>query len=145
MAIKFIIDVEHQVVVSYVSGTVTYEELIAYHAKLKADTHFDPAFKVVMDFRDAIVQLSHEEIRNLASKSIYSPTSYRALVANDNVVFGQIRMFSAYIDLSQQVGNIKESHVLVFREVDGAIAWLGVPPKLVYSAFELLRVQGNQD
>ena len=145
MAIKYIIDVEHQVIFSYVSGTVAYQELIAYHAKLKREVCFNPSFKVIMDFRDAIVQLSSDEIKTLASNSIYSPAAYRALVATADYAFGQSRMFSTYIDFSQQAGQINESHVIVFRDMDKAIGWLGVPLKLAYSSFATLRAQDNQE
>lgn len=64
------------------------------------------------------VELTSEELRRLAGRSIFSPASRRAAVASSDVVFGLSRMFEI---LRETLG---ETGIRVFRNLDDALDWV---------------------
>jgi len=87
------------------------------------DAELDPSFAEIIDLTEVTkVDLSAEEVRELALQSAFSPHSRRAFVVPDSVqVFGLVRMYETLRELQGETG------IRIFRTLDEALAW--VAPK----------------
>ena len=122
MPSDFSIVPEHRVVVSKGSGVFTHADFLDHMSRLGVDPHFNPDFDQIVDCRAiAKMDLSADQISDLASRSVFAAGSRRAFVVPSEVQFGLTRMFAAYREVrtGQQVG--------VFRSMDEALSWLGLP------------------
>jgi hypothetical protein len=85
------------------------------------DADFSPTLSQLVDLRFAqLATLSLNQIRALASSSIFERGIKRALVAPTDVEFGVSRMFEIFNEPQRQ-------QVKVFRSLKQACEWLGVP------------------
>ncbi len=123
MPCRYVIDKDRRLVVTTAWDCVTFADAKQHQEQLNADPTFNRNFNQLID-ATAVTQVdaSSEEIRILAARSIFSPTSRRAIVANQPAIFGIGRMLQAYFNMT--VGG---EQVNVFYGRDEALKWLGTP------------------
>jgi len=70
-------------------------DALEHQKQLQKDPDFEPSFSQLLDFTNVTdVELSSEEIRRLAQKTIFSANSRRAFLVNSDLKFGLARMFA---------------------------------------------------
>ena len=120
MPFKSVIDPSRHLVVTTATGDLTGDEGLACCLQLKARADFDPAFNQLLDFTQATrFEATSAQLRSIAAQPLFSFTSRRAIVAPNPTIFGLARMFEAY----RSVSHLGE-HIMVFREMREALAWL---------------------
>jgi hypothetical protein len=121
MPAKYIIDVPHRVVFSKGTGVFTQADFLDHMARMKVEPDFDPDFSQLVDCREiTLMDLKNDQVRDLASQTIFSVNSRRAFVVSSELHFGLGRMFAAYRELAGQ-------QVAVFKDVPSALTWLNLP------------------
>jgi hypothetical protein len=113
------IDRAHKLVLSTASGVFTLADALAHQDQLLADPAFDPAFSQLLDYTHVTkTELSTEDIRTLAVRSIFWSSSRRAILVSRDLEFGFARMFEM---LRESEG---EKGIRVFRNLDEALEWI---------------------
>jgi hypothetical protein len=120
MPCRYVIEKEKRLVVSTAWDTVNFADAKAHQDELYADPAFSRDFNQLID-ATAVTQIvaTSDEIRNIASRSIFSPASRRAILANHPVIFGIGRMLQAHFNMA-----IGGDQVSVFYEREAAMKWL---------------------
>lgn len=112
------IDSARGLVTTRLEGRITGSEVKAHQRGLEADPDFDPDFDHLFDLsRVETFQISVEQIRAIASVSVFSSSSRRAVVAPKDVLYGLSRMYEGFRDIS-------EEEIRVFRSREEALVWL---------------------
>ena len=112
--------VDQRLIITRAWGHITWADVRAYQQELGQRPEFDPTWAHVVDARDSIqVDMSRDEIRQLAETSVLAPSARRAMVASDLAVFGIFRMYGTLFELQMDA-----SAVGVFRTLDEAIEWV---------------------
>lgn len=123
MPMSYYIDVERGVVCTTATGVLTDADVLAHKEALRADPMFRAGMPELSDVRGVRdLRVTPTGVRRMveADKERDGPGGgYKlAIVASEDVVYGMARMY----ELSQEaMGN-----VAVFREMEEAIAWLGL-------------------
>jgi len=113
------IEKERRLVFSTAYGEFTFADAQAHQRQLQSNPDFDPSFSQLLDFTQVTkIDLSADEIRILAQKSIFSPESRRAFVVKGDLAFGLARLFEI---LRETMG---EQGIGVFRDLDDALEWV---------------------
>jgi hypothetical protein len=113
------IDKERKLVMSSGSGVLTREDLFGHQERLLKDPEFDPTFSQLLDFTHITkVDITPEDVRLAARKTIFSPQSHRAMLVKDDLQFGLARMFEIHRELNGEKG------IRVFRNIDEALDWV---------------------
>lgn len=121
MTIESEIYPELGVVITRVTASTVFEEIRDHQRALAENPDFDPDFHHLFDLTEVQnLRVSTEEIRNLASTTLFSPTSRRAVVAPRDASFGLSRMYEGF-------SSLPEGTLMVFRTRKEALAWLDVP------------------
>lgn len=108
------------VVVSRTSGKFTFDEAKDFRTKLAADPAYNPESPHLIDFSEVEdVDLTFEEIRQLAFADPFGNRARRAIVAPGNHAYGIARMYEALV----RAGG---SPLEVFRDIKAARKWLGL-------------------
>jgi|SRR5947209_349360 len=111
-----------RLVISTGEGLVTWQEIKSRQDQAKTDPNFDPEFNQIVDFRSVTgLDMSGEQTRLLATRSIFSPKSKRAFVATSSAVFGVARMWETYTEFSDHPNEVR-----VFYDISAALQWLGL-------------------
>lgn len=123
MSTSYHIDMDLGVVYSTASGIVTDQELIEHQSALIKDPEFRPNMRQLLDTRAVSeIQVTPEGVRTIASHNPWRKGARRALVALNETAYGLGRMF--------ELGRAHaEDEFRVFRTMDEARAWLGLPPE----------------
>jgi hypothetical protein len=120
MPAGYTIDLERSLVLSRGWGVLTDRELLAHVRTLTADPRFAQNFCQLGDLRDVTdVQITAATIREMVRLNPFWAGARRALVVTSDVVFGMARMYQILRDESPD-------ELEIFREMDGALQWLGV-------------------
>jgi hypothetical protein len=123
---NYIVYKQHHLVVSTGTGRVTCSEIKARQDQAKSDPEFDPNFNQIVDLRAAVmVDLTVDEARMLASRTIFSSSARRAFIVTSPAVFGMGRMWEAYTEIARG-----ESQIRLFSNLDSALDWLGLENNL---------------
>jgi len=121
MPARYFISKEHRLLVSIGWGRLTFPDFKSQQESYLTDPDFDPSFDQLVDVSQVTsLDISIEEAKTIARRAIFLPTSRRAVVATDPLVFGVGRMMDTYHSLAtgrEQVG--------VFRDRESAMRWLG--------------------
>ena len=126
MPFNYIVYKQHHLVVSTGSGRVTCSEIKARQDQVKNDPEFDPNFNQIVDLRTAItVDLTVDEARMLASRTIFSSSARRAFIVTSPAVFGMGRMWEAYTEMARG-----KSQIRLFSNLASALDWLGLENNL---------------
>lgn len=102
------------------SGVVTLEDAVQHNDGLRSDPDFSPSMRQLSDARGVESRVSGEGVRGLARRSAFGAESRRAIVVSDDTIFGVSRMYEAQ---AATAGEVR-----IFRDIDEALAWLGVDP-----------------
>jgi len=122
MPTEFTVHPNLGVVVSRGSGVFTHADFLDHMARVSADPQFHPDLNQIVDCRAITkMDLSHDQIKSLASRSIFSARSRRAFVVSSELHFGLTRMFAAYREIKAG------QEVMVFDNPAAALTWLGIP------------------
>jgi len=125
MPTEFTVHPQWSVVVSRGSGVFTHADFLEHMARLRAEPQFHPDLNHIVDCRAFTkMDLTHDEIKNLAGRSIFSARSRRAFVVSSDLQYGLTRMFAAYREIKAG------QEVMIFQDLPAALAWLGLPPEL---------------
>ena len=113
------IDKERRLVMSTGSGVFTLADAVSHMDKLSKDPDFDPSFSQISDFTHVTqIELSGDDIRRLAQRTIFSPHSRRAFITPNETVFGLGRMFEILRGLEGEKG------IRIFRTLEEALDWV---------------------
>jgi len=108
------------------TGTITDEEFLESYRTLLEDPRYDLGYSRLVDLRRTdSSSRSSDALRSIVAymKRRYEGVEVApktAVVAPRDISFGLARMYQAYSDLAP-------GDVVVFRAVDAALAWLGIP------------------
>jgi hypothetical protein len=119
MPSSYVIDKERKLVITTAWGDCTTDDVLEFRKRVLSDRDFDPNFSQLADFTCITrADVSPDEVRMLAAISPFSPQSRRALVANNQMVFGISKMFGILRNLRG------EKLIRVFRTRQEALDWL---------------------
>jgi hypothetical protein len=126
MPATYLISQEHRTVFSFGTGLLTLEILNDHLNRLKVDPDFQPDFCQIVEMREIdTVQISIAQVDQFASRSLFSPSSRRAVVVGSELLFGLARMFAT---LRAMEG---EPNIRVCRDLTEAAEWIGLPVETV--------------
>lgn len=122
MPCEFLIDAERRLVVSRGTETFRYADFLEHMKVLAPDPRFKPEFNHLVDCRKfERFDVTPAQIQEMGGQSIFAAQSRRAFVVSSDLHFGMGRMFANYRDVKR--GQL----TVVFRDMNEAIAWLGLP------------------
>ncbi len=127
MPITYRIDLELGAVFTTITGVLTDEEMIRHKEQLVKDPDFRPDLKQLSDVRGIeSLDVTPEGVRHFAvmDKEHASRLGEHrlAIVASEDAVFGTARMYQMFTEQNVE-------HVQVFRDMETAREWLGLPPE----------------
>lgn len=120
MPSAYVVDESRSLILSRAWGVLTDQELRTHLTAFSNDPRFRPNFHQLADFREVTdLAVTSSGVRYLARESPFTGGSRRALVVSSDAAFGLGRMFQILDDESAP-------EVEVFRDLDDALAWLGL-------------------
>src|SRR5882724_1470937 len=139
MPADFYIDTQHGIVYSKATGVLGRAEALDHMDRLSQHPEFRLEFNQLFDFREvAKVELTPEQVQVLAMRKIFSERSKRAFVVSSDLQFGLSRVFEAYRNLAGEKG------ISIFREMAGALSWLGLSAEPDPKLFTKLNLPNNE-
>jgi hypothetical protein len=134
MPADFSINPQLGIVFSKATGVFSHAEALDHMIRLSQHPGFRPEFDQLLDGREITkVELSADEVRDLATRTIFSVHSKRAFVTASDHDFGIARMFGTYREIRGEDG------IRIFRDMAEALAWLSLTaepdPKLFQRLF----------
>jgi hypothetical protein len=115
----YTIDKARKLVTSSGTGLLTVAEMMDHQDRLLKDPDFDPSYSQLIDFSNiAEHNILPQDMRTMATRNVFSATSRRAIVVQDDLQYGLARMFEIYRDLAGETG------IRVFRNMDEALSWI---------------------
>lgn len=130
MPIKSFVKPEHNLVIMVHEGVIPDDEFLAFYKSFFAGEEFVPSMNLLVDLREADSSArSSGVLRHFAEYvgTVITNGPARAkvaVVAQRDLSFGIARMYEAF---SESV----PWDFVVFRAIDAALAWLGVPDSVV--------------
>lgn len=122
MPARYVIHIEHHLVVSTGWDRVSSAEIVAHRDQLRKDPDFNPTFNQLVDGRAVTgLDVSMDEARKIASGTLFSSSSRRAFVASNLAILGMARLMETY---SQRAEGREQ--VRVFHDLPTALQWLGL-------------------
>ena len=122
MPARFVIHPEQHLVISIGWDRVTCDEVLAHRDQLVSNPDFDPDFDQLVDGRAVTeLEISVEEAKTIAGRSLFSAKSRRAFVASGLAILGMARLVETYSHLA--TGN---KQIRVFHDLPTALKWLGL-------------------
>jgi hypothetical protein len=116
------IDKDRKLVMSSGAGKLTADDLMGHQDRLLKDPDFDPTYSQVIDLTHITEHhIEPEDVRDLAKRNVFSSTSRRAIVVQDDLQYGLARMFEIHRDIAGETG------IRVFRDLDEALNWIFTP------------------
>jgi hypothetical protein len=135
MSVAYTIDPDLRLVVVKAWGTLTGVELIDATDALHAMPEFTHARRELGDYRDVTeFDMDGSAIRRLAARSVFDSSVRRAVVVSADVAFGMARMY-------QMLREGPDDGLRVYRELDEAIAWVGLEGEKSRVLDELARLR----
>jgi hypothetical protein len=120
MPTPYLIDPAHHLVITRGRGVLSDADLIGHSQAIRADPQFTPDMHQLSDLRFATgLDVSVGCLNELVQINPFGAGARRAIVTRDDVIFGLSRMY----EMMREDGR---DEVQVFRELDEAIAWLGL-------------------
>ena len=121
MPLRYTILKPHHVLYVRWQGDITPSEVFRQRSVARDDPNFEPSLAELVDLRGGRLScLSAYELRNLSASTIYAAGVRRALVTDSDLEFGVSRMYGMFVE--------RHGHdVRVFRSIEKACEWLGVP------------------
>jgi hypothetical protein len=120
LPVSYLIDQNHRLVFSRLSGTVTETEVHEHNRTLRTDPDFDPRYRQLVDCTGVTeILVGTPTISAISQDQFFAPGTRRAFIATSDVAFGLARMFALRAEASGQM-------IEVFRERRVAEEWLGI-------------------
>jgi len=121
MPSDYVIDVDRRLVITSAWDVLTSAEAMKHQDRLLVDKAFKPDFSQLLDYtRVTLVDISAAMVKQLAARNVFLPQSRRAVVVgNSKVVFGMVRMFQTYREISGGPEQMR-----IFEDRDEALQWL---------------------
>ncbi len=139
MPADFFIDTKLGMVYSKATGLFSRVEVLDHMTRLVCHPDFRPEFNQLLDFREITkLELSNAEVKEFASRTIFSAHSKRAFVVASDLQFGLSRMFKTYREIEGEQG------IMVFREMPEALSWLSLPAEPNPKLFKKLDSPGRE-
>lgn len=108
-----------RLVLSTASGVLTLADTMAHQDQILADPDFNPSYSQLLDFTHVTkIELSLEDIRTLAERSVFWSTSSRAILVNTDLGEGLAQLFKMLRE------NAGEKGIRIFRNLDDALGWV---------------------
>jgi hypothetical protein len=127
MPVSYHIDKARRLVISTASGFLTAADILAHQRRLLGDADFDPTCSQIVDCSAVTgIDLSADDVRAVASTTVFSAHSRRAVVVTTDEQFGFARMFKM---LREGQG---EHGIRVFRDPREALHW-AIPDEQTFS------------
>ncbi len=121
MPADFFIDAERKGVFSKAIERLDVAVALSHMQRLQSHPDFRPEYDQLFDFREVPdLAVTLEELRDLATRAIFSASSRRAFVVQSDLHFGMGRVFGTYRELEG------EPSIVVFREIKQALALLSL-------------------
>jgi len=123
---------DHNLVILKHEGSIPDEEFLDFYKKFFMSNDVDLSMNLLVDLREADSTPRSQEALHQFAEFIGSSLSgiqtriKVAVIAPDDLSFGLARMYEAYSD-------IVPWDFVVFRVLDAALAWLGLPEDLLDS------------
>jgi hypothetical protein len=112
---------ERRVVLTTASGVFALADALAHQDQILADPDFDPRYSQLLDFTHIIkIELSTTDVRTLAERDVFWPTSCRAILVTTELGQGLARLFKMLRE------NAGEKGIRIFRNLDEALEWIFV-------------------
>lgn len=122
MPVHFVIHKDQRLVITTGEGRVTFAEVRAHQDHLLSHPDFDREFNQLVDATGmTALDASVDEIRIMAQRQLFSPTSRRAFVVANTFTYGMGRMLQSYNELSTS-----PSVISIFGDRASAVKWLGI-------------------
>jgi hypothetical protein len=94
-------------------------DALAHQDRILADPNFDPRYSQLLDFTHVTkIELSTEDVRKLAERSVFWPTSRRAILVSTDLAHGLAQLFKMLRE------NAGEKGIKVFRNLDDVLEWI---------------------
>lgn len=115
------IDREKRLVTTTAWGTVTTDQILEHHQRLRNDPSFNPDYFQLLDFTEVVfLQMDAKTVMELSDLVLFSAKSRRAFIADNPFHYGMARMYAAFHKLSG------EDQIAVFTTREGALRWLSL-------------------
>jgi hypothetical protein len=120
MPVGYGIDEERQIVLSRAWGILTDGEVVLHARALAADPRFAPHYRQLTAMHDVTrSDVSASTVEAIASEVPFGAGARRAIVVSSDTVYGMARMF-------ELLRGTKDDEIVVFRDMDAALKWLGL-------------------
>ena len=120
MPVDYRIDKQNAVVLTTARGVLTVDDIMAFRRRLDANPDFSPDMKQLIQLLGVTeVNVTKSEWRTLAKTDPFMPGALRALVGDQDITFGILRMYEMMTDRPG-------ISVHVFRDMEAAREWLGI-------------------
>ena len=127
MPCAYVIDKERRLVVSTAWDRVTFAQAKDHLTQLRNDPDFNPDYNHLIDTTAiTALDISLDEIKEMAMGGIFSPASRGAFVATNTAICGLARLWEAHHSMAK-VGD----QVCIFSDLPSALKWLGLPETLI--------------
>jgi hypothetical protein len=101
MPCRYVIDIEHRLVISTGWDRVTFAEAKAHQDQLVSDPVFNPEFNQLVDGTAATAfDISTEQAKTIAGRRFFAPTAKRAFLASSLHVLGLGRVMEIYAKMT---------------------------------------------
>jgi hypothetical protein len=122
MPYTYVIDKERRLVMSTVSGIVTFTEIMAHLDQLVREPDFSPEFNHFIDWAAATnLDISTDEAKAIARRRDFSPPSRRAFFTTSPSIYGMLRLILTHHEMAGA-----REFTCVFYDRDEALKWLGL-------------------
>jgi len=120
MSFDYQIDVARRLVISRGWGALTDQDLLSHAASLAKDPRFQRDMRQLVDFREvARIEFATGTIHRMVGVNPFGAGARRAFVLSSAGAYGMARMYQSLSDPSPD-------KVELFRELEPALAWLGL-------------------
>lgn len=110
---------ERRLVLTTASGVFALADALAHQDQILADPDFDPSYSQLLDFTHVTkIELSKADVRKLAERDVFRPTSPRAILVNTDLGEGLARLFKVLRE------NAGEKSIRIFGNLDDALEWV---------------------
>jgi len=119
MPVFYKIDKPHKLVMTTASDVFNLDTAFAHQDQLLKDPDFDAVYSQLLDLAHVTkVEFSADDVRQISTRSVFWPCSRRAILVNDDLLFGLATLFEMLR------ANAGEKGVRVFRSLNHALDWI---------------------
>lgn len=122
MPCRYVIDAEHELVISTAWDRVSFAEVDTHQERLSSDPKFNPNFKQLVDATAVTgLDISIDGAKTIFGRKTFSSSSRCAFLGKGLIVLGMGRLIEAQATILEG-----REAVRVFSDRDKALRWLGI-------------------